>query len=98
MSQDFTTTQMIWRAPLLRLTQVGMPGLAAGKETVCYVDPQIITNVRRVNCKIDDTVEYIVCTEVKTPYGYLHVTELPELVASMRDEAFGFPQKLTAVK
>jgi hypothetical protein len=96
---DGSMTQMLWRAPLLRLTQIPVPDLDEGQPTVVFVDPQQIGAVRRLNSGYAKKLEagpaarefhpMIACTEVHCCHYTLLVVEMPEEVAMLRDRALG---------
>lgn len=107
--QEQNVTAMQWRAPLIRLTMIGNPDVAQGLPTPMFVTAESITAIRRIKSgyAVADSLlgkpedrrfhEQIECTEVNCCHFTLLVTESPETVAMLRDQAFGFdpPPKTT---
>jgi len=89
---DVTTTQMMWKPPLLRLTQISMPGMVENT-TNLYVDPFVISQISRAkptHTKEDGTkIQGDECTMVNCCHFVCWVIESPEAVARLRDEALG---------
>lgn len=94
-------TNMMWQPKLIRLTLIANPDIDGGEPTPTFVNPQQISGIRRTaSCyakvssygKPADQVEYhprIACTEVHCCHFTVLVTETPDEVAKLRDEAFG---------
>ena len=93
-------TAMQWRAPLIKLTQIGNPDVDGGQPTATYVSAEAIGQIRRLKgafVTYDSIVEgnrnfhpAVECTEIHCCHYTMLVTESPETVAMLRDKAFGF--------
>lgn len=100
---------MAWQPPLLRLTQCVHPDTDGGVAGPCFVAPQHIMCIMRVNLvhhkspyKGGEEQEYyagVSATSISlSPSLSMNVIESPEVVASMRDRALGFGPKLESAK
>lgn len=100
MHTDFTATQMYWQPSLIRLTQMPDPEMDEGRPTVCYISPDKILAIHRIRTAFSKAGQngpqeyreyhpHVVCTCVVTGYYNLMVTELPEQIAILRDQAMG---------
>lgn len=89
---DVTTTQMTWKPPLLKLTQVALPDMI-DQPTALFVDGQAITKIsqaRPMHTLLDGSkLKGDICTLVECCHFQCWVAESPEMVARMRDEALG---------
>ena len=92
-----TMTQMMWRPSLIRLTQIGIPFIADGETTICYVDPTAIQKIstERVALKDPNSGQEFVtmATFVNCCHFSCSVTESCEVVAMLRDRALGHESK-----
>lgn len=102
---DITATQMVWRAKLIRLTQIGLPELDNGRPTTYFIDPGLIIQIYRTVVKFKDKhtpagvpdgagilheeFGQVPATAVVAIGGGLHVVESPEQVMQLRELAFG---------
>lgn len=105
--QEQNVTAMQWRAPLIKLTCIGNPDIAGGEPTPTFVAPESISQIRMIKSgyAIADSLlgdpkdrrfhPQVVCTEVNCCHFILLVTESPETVARLRDQAFGFEPATT---
>ena len=98
---DLTATQMMWQPPMIKLTQVGWPGVDDGKETPLFVNPAAISRINRVlswqNNSDGSKSPEKAATEIHCCHYVCHVIESPETVAIMRDKALGHEAKLKAI-
>lgn len=90
-----------WRAPLLKLTQIGNPDHDGGKPTTIYIDPSCISYIRRTRGSFVKVAsrggqppyeehERIDCTAVSLHgNNEMLVIETPEVIAAARDRAYG---------
>ena len=91
---DFTAVQMYWKPALLKLTQAGHVGCDGGVDTVCFIDPQLISSINRQGLKMGFTGEPqsdigSVTAVAISSVQILYVRETPEDVAAARDKALG---------
>ena len=95
MNQDATVTQMVWQPALIQLTAVRTHDVP---ECACFVNPQIIDVIQRSQVNLtkegDETISLMATWVGIGAQRGLWVTENPEIVASMRDAAFGYRPKL----
>ena len=98
---DLTATQMVWQPAMIKLTQVGWPGLDDGKETSLFVNPAAISRINRVlswQTLPDGTKsEPKSATEIHCCHYVCHVVESPETIAMLRDKSLGHESKLKAL-
>ena len=84
-------TQAIWQPTLIRLTAVAMPNVPEGP---CFINPFNIDTITRGEVvhkhHESGTVAHQLATYVSLGYQRgVWVTEQPEQIARMREEAFG---------
>lgn len=91
---------MTWRAPLIKLTQIGNPEHDAGQPTTIYIDPSCISYIRRtsgsfIKSEFRQGPDFqahprIDCTAVSLHgASEMLVLETPETIAAARDRAYG---------
>lgn len=102
MEVNQNVTAMQWRAPLVRLTCIGNPDVNGGEPTTTYVAAEQVGQIRRLKAGYRTYASMseegakpqfhpgVECTEVNCCHFILLVTETPEMVAALRDRAFGF--------
>lgn len=96
---EMNVTQMYWRPPLIRLTQIAR---GVVPETICFIQPECIEQIVRAEYRLSDmdgkpTEQTGVGTFVLTySRSSLIVTEATETIARLRDEAFGYTEKRSA--
>lgn len=93
---NIESSTILWKPPLIRLTQVPRADIDGGKPTTLYVQPEWILAIHRQQVRHSDTEgkptgDLVDCTVVTVgaTINYF-VTESPEEVARLRDEAYGF--------
>lgn len=89
-------TSMLWRAPLIRLTQPGNP-CRGEEDSPTFLDPSAILWVRRNYSKWKNEAEEtqptrFLYTEIYATHFVATVLESPEEIARLRDAAFGHAQ------
>ena len=101
--KDLDVTNMVWRPPLIRVTQVARPDCDGGAPTALYVQPEWIAVIARhlyrhndIEGKPQGEVATATMVSLTTNMSYF-VLESVEEVARLRDEAFGFSHNPAAV-
>lgn len=95
MNNDVNVQQMMWKPKLIRVTQIGAVGTDDGFPTVAYLAPdEIVAMVRCAGGLKDeeskDPFVKVSCTYIRMNSFSVMVTETPDQIAAMRDEAFGY--------
>lgn len=88
--QNFVSSNWIQRPSMVTLTHIPLDGYTENQP--CIVDPSTIVlayvgSVKPRNTSGEPVGEDVHCTIVVTPYGHLSVTESPEEVLNIRNEA-----------
>lgn len=103
MRQYVDTDNKIWRAPLIKLTQIASNDFANNEPTECFVDPAEITHCFRSMGSFhkvsnpDEKWPYLECTTVMLRHGHIQVIEQPREIALLREKALGNIEALKSI-
>lgn len=102
--ESHDTTVMTWQPPPIRLTSAPHPDLNGGKSLPVFVDPKYIVGIEvqafSYNKAEDPEKRWpqqVATRVVIGPSHFYFVQEPPEVVAALRDRAFGYAPNLGAV-
>lgn len=90
-------TNMMWKPPLIRLTQPGNPNNGE-LNSATFIDPTEILWIRAnystwKTAAEETQPQRFLYTEIYARNFIATVTETPEQIARLRDEAFGYKQE-----